>query len=94
MDQIVSLSKVALAVKEGIMVSVKTHQNKINNCFDISCVAEVFVVSTRESRPNTMVFVHHAGHAVEAETVKSEFLDPKSKVRQQETKDLMVTIIE
>jgi len=72
----------------------EAHQYEINNRLDIGCVAKVLVVSSRESRPNTMVFVHHTGHAVEAETVKLIFLDPEPEIREQEAENLVMPIVE
>jgi hypothetical protein len=72
----------------------EAHQYEINNRRDVGCVAKVLVVSSRESRPNTMMIVHHTSHSVEAETVKLIFLDPEPEIREQEAENLMVPIVE
>ena len=52
------------------------------------------MVSSRETGANTVVLVHHAGDAIEAEAVKLVFLHPKAQVAHEEPQNLVMAIIE
>ena len=51
------------------------------------------MVSTGEASTNTVVLVHHTGHAVKSEAVEMVHFHPEAEVAEQETHDFVVPII-
>ena len=70
------------------------HQHKIHDPFFIRVVTKVFVIASGKARSNSMVLVHHAGDAVEAEAIELEFLHPVAEVAQQEPEDFVIPVVE
>jgi len=52
------------------------------------------VIVTRKPSVDAVVFVHHAGNAVEPESIEPINLDPIAQVAEQEPEDLVGAIIE
>ena len=70
------------------------HKHEVDNRLQICGVTEVLMVSSRKAGPDTMVVVHHARDTVKAEAVKLVLLHPEAEVAEQESKDLMMAVVE
>jgi len=70
------------------------YKHKVDNALLVRIVPKVFVIVTRKASVNAMVFVHHAGNAVEAKTIEAIDLNPIAQVAEQEPEDLVGAIIE
>lgn len=68
--------------------------HQVGNSFGINTFSKVFVVVARETKPDTVVSIHHARHSIESVTIKSILLHIKSKVAQQEPHHLVAAIVE
>ena len=84
---------------DGDAVGVKVVQHLIGkhevyHALLINVGAEVLVVSTTESRANSVVGVEHGSHTVKAEAVKSVLIHPETQVGKQETQNLVVSVVE
>ena len=71
-----------------------TYEHEVYNGFLVGTVTEVFVVTTRESGSNAMVFVHHACDAVKSKTIELVFLHPETQIAKEESKHFMISIVE
>lgn len=70
------------------------HQHEVDHCLEVDTVSKVLMVPSREASTDTMVLVHHARHAVEAEAVELVLLDPEAQIAEQEAEDLVVAVVE
>ena len=70
------------------------HKHQVNNGLQVCRGTKVLMVPTREASADTVVVVHHAGYAVEPETVKLVLFHPEAQVTHEETEDLMMSIVE
>lgn len=71
-----------------------TNQHKVRNTLNVNLVSEVLMVSTRETRADAVMEIHHTRDAVEPETVELVLFHPKAQVRQEEAKDFVMAIVE
>lgn len=69
-------------------------EHEVDDTVLVNTRAEVLVVTSRETRSNTVVSVEHAGNTVETETVKVVLLHPEAEVTQQESQNLVVAVVE
>lgn len=71
-----------------------TNQHEVNNRLQICSISEVFMITPREARTDSVMFVHHARHPIEAESIKLVLFHPEAEVAHQEPQDLVGSIVE
>ena len=71
-----------------------TYEHQIHHSFQIHSVTEVLVISTRETRANTVVHIHHTSHAVKTEAVELIFFQPELEIAEQEPQDFVTSVVE
>lgn len=75
------------------VLAVPTHNHEVDDALEIDIVAEIFIVAAGEACADTVMNVHHTRHAVKSESVELILLHPEAEVREQESKDFVVTVI-
>lgn len=75
------------------VLAVPAHNHEVDDALEIDIVAEIFVVAAGEACADTVMNVHHTRDAVKSVTVELILLHPEAEVREQESKDFVVTII-
>mmetsp|Transcript_43995 Transcript_43995/g.71580 ORF Transcript_43995/g.71580 Transcript_43995/m.71580 type:complete len:239 (-) Transcript_43995:782-1498(-) len=77
---------------EGVEHVVCEHE--IDQRFHVGIVAEVLVIASREGLAQAVMEVQHGRHTIETEAVEAVLLHPPPQIRQQESQNLPVPIVE
>merc|ERR1719400_1899509 len=68
-------------------------EHQIHKSVAVCPGTKVFVVVSGKACAQSMVGVQHAGHPIKSESVKAKVFNPKTKVREEETKSLPVAVV-
>jgi len=69
-------------------------EHQVNNSFFVYRWSKVLVVAARKAGPDAVVNVHHTCDTVESEAIELIFIHPKPEVGEEESKDLMMAVVE
>lgn len=72
----------------------EAYQHEIDNALLINSTSEVFMITSREPSPDSMMDIHHTSDPVKSEAIESILVYPKPQITQQEPEDLMRSVIE